>query len=751
MEIGILIVNLGSYDVEYWYGKFDDKDLWNEESDDEESDNEPSNDEELDYENLSAGKLNEINFSDEALVKNIIKYNGYDYLVKSINGQYSYGEEGYTKTTITPYYEPGKYEAEQTAEGITQIMLAVDCSYSMRHETMIVDGNQVSKLEVAVNSAKKLINQLLDENNNIYIGLIFFSGANYRAVSLTKNKNELELALNDIITNQWYTANTDVSSALDKGANSFFSEDNRYIILVSDGFPTKYSDADYEIETYCDDSDEETESKLYTIRDLTKKKIKDLLSQDIKLITLLTIPENDTEERDFVKGIYEEGFEGNEDLIFKLITDKSEEFEDTIKYDIKYYIEEESQYYQKEGIAFIPAIGYEDYERYKEIIENFQSYDLINTSQFCLIENYKSINEEQVKDFSEKTYGHAYGGHYTINEPVTAPSEDKTYDDDGNLTSVTTYVVNHTGYVENVALAKRPAFSLDFDIDITGLEINLTNGVTYINKQKEELTNEVIAATLEEDLAYGSEVLVTYSLQLKNETKMPYSDLQVICYLPKNINIRIDRFGGYEAKKISIKDYYEQGLIGEEPYQKYKNTKQAVLLTFHYDTTEDLKKTVNTYEFKIKGSVRIKEIDDLENITCIGEILSYSNYMEYIDTQEQELTYTNSENSRYVLLDDDIRNNNNIDEKNIIPMSRRMTAKTYAEDELTENYSSVRPGNDIQTTAEIDFDESSEIPVIPPTGLTKKMIRKNKILKYSLLTLIILAMLIIILLKKFKK
>lgn len=695
---------------------------------------------------------NNADLSNEDEVKNIIKYNGQDYLVKSISGKYTSLRGNSTRTTIHSNYDPEKYEAEQSAEGITQIMLAVDCSYSMRNETTIVDGNEMSKLEVAVNSSKKLINQLLDNNINIYIGLIFFSGTNYRAVSLTKNKDELELALNDIISNNWLTANTDVTSTLDKAVKSFYTENNRYIILISDGFPTKATTNNNVIETYYDDSNAVIEDKLEKIKNITKAKISNIINQNIKFISLLTLPENDNETRDFVKSIYADGYEGNENLIFKMISEDSQELENTIKDEIKDYIIEESVDNIKENATYIPAIGYEDYKRYKKIVNNFKFWNLTDANLFHLIDNYTENNQEQVKDFSNKLYGHAYGGHYDVGEQYSeAPETEYTYDTNNNITNIKKYVVNHTGYSETMLLAKRPAFSLDLNVDVTGLQITLTNGIEYINKQKEDLNNEVLMATLDEDLAYGSEVEVTYTISIKNETKMPYSDLQVICYLPKKITVKADNSKGYKVEKISIENYYNQGLIGENPYQEYRKNKQAVLLTLHLDSTEDFKKTINTYEFKLNGSMRISKIDDLADVTCISEILSYSNYMEYLDTQKQQLPQQNPENNRYVLIDDEIRNSNNINEENVISMSRRLTAKSYSGNSLLTYYSSTYPANDVPATAEIDYDESSEVPVIPPTGLTNKMKRKAKILRYSLVTLIILAILIIISLKKSKK
>ena len=76
-----------------------------------------------------------------------------------------------------------------------------------------------SRLQIATDSAKELIEKLVESGENIYIGLVFFSGTSYRAVSLTKDTEILYQALDDIVSNGWQTPNTNIVGALDKVMN----------------------------------------------------------------------------------------------------------------------------------------------------------------------------------------------------------------------------------------------------------------------------------------------------------------------------------------------------------------------------------------------------------------------------------------------------------------------------------------------------------------------------------------------------
>ena len=126
----------------------------------------------------------------------------------------------------------------------------------MRTTQVVVNGEAKTRLQIAADSAKQLINSLISSGENIYVGLVFLSGTNYRAVSLTKNIEILSKALDEIVNNGWYTPNTNILGALNKAKDSFYNNDknnsNRYIVLISDGIPT----SDGTTQVYRDESEQ---------------------------------------------------------------------------------------------------------------------------------------------------------------------------------------------------------------------------------------------------------------------------------------------------------------------------------------------------------------------------------------------------------------------------------------------------------------------------------------------------------------
>ena len=162
-------------------------------------------------------------------IEKVLKYNGHDYIAIKTPG-------------ANEYIDTKKIEITNSGKGCAQVFIALDCSYSMRNTNIKMYNETKTRLEIAVDSAKRLINSLLDRGENIYVGLIFFSGTNYRARSLTQDSEILNKDLDSILQNNWYTANTNIVGALDKAKNSFKNQDknnsNRTVVVISDGIPT---------------------------------------------------------------------------------------------------------------------------------------------------------------------------------------------------------------------------------------------------------------------------------------------------------------------------------------------------------------------------------------------------------------------------------------------------------------------------------------------------------------------------------
>lgn len=173
--------------------------------------------------------------SDISGIRNVLKYNGHDYI-----------------TVQTPESGAGinidQIEIQHSGKGAAKVFLAVDCSRVMRDTQVTVNGVTKSRLQVATDAAKELVDALINSGENIYVGLVFFSGTSYRAVSLTKDTEILYQALDDIVANGWEFPNTNIVGALDKVMESYYNNDelnsNRYLAILSDGIPTSDGEAE---------------------------------------------------------------------------------------------------------------------------------------------------------------------------------------------------------------------------------------------------------------------------------------------------------------------------------------------------------------------------------------------------------------------------------------------------------------------------------------------------------------------------
>jgi len=225
--------------------------------------------------------------------EDVLKYNGYDYYVAKtpsdhvVDGELSIIRE----------------EVIRSKKGAAQVFIVLDCSYSMRHTYVMVDGARKTRLQNAIDASKTLIEELLAEGDNIYIGIVAFAGNNFRAASINKDKDFLFATLDSIprLPEDSWAGGTNIVSAFDKAISSFyvdksnpnyFDDVNRNIVLVSDGIPTD----DGETRLYADDSEEFAEYLMLNfIGPSTRKKMQDTLAEKINVMTLITKSEYEDE------------------------------------------------------------------------------------------------------------------------------------------------------------------------------------------------------------------------------------------------------------------------------------------------------------------------------------------------------------------------------------------------------------------------------------------------------------------------
>ncbi len=313
------------------------------------------------------------------------------------------------------YLNVEQIEITNSGKGAAQVYIAIDCSASSRNTIIDLYGFKKSRLQIEAEAASRLIDSLLDSGENIYVGLIFFSGTSYRAVYLCKNKTLLNNALTEIVNNGWQTPNTNIVGALDKAYESFANNakgsSNRYIILLSDGIPTSNGD----VQVYNNETEQETLDKLYgPLKSTAINKITDLKNDGIHMISLL-IESNDQEEYEYVDSIY------RDTSTLYLSKQDGEELAKGITEDLKKYLLETTEIKEFESGSIVYA-GYEDKDRRNEVFNNFQSFYYGNTRPFKMIDEYNGSDESQ-KDadwLSEKTKMRVIGGsNYAIESPYT--------------------------------------------------------------------------------------------------------------------------------------------------------------------------------------------------------------------------------------------------------------------------------------------------------------------------------------------
>ena len=601
-------------------------------------------------------------------IKNRIKYNGHDYIAVKTPAK---------QTCIDAIGQ----EIINSGEGAMQIYLAIDCSYSMRYETF----EETRKLDYIVNAAESLCNSLLGLSDNIYIGLIFFSGTNYRAVSLTKNINNLNSSLEDIKTNDWYTPNTDILGALDKAQKSFYgNKNNRYLILLSDGVPT----SDGSTMVYNTDSDSEVMSKINTISETTKKKLKKLKDNGIVTISLVTSADQD--EIQVVNNVFKEN--SNIFKIFDNLNVTVKAIEESLHDLIKATAEKKVKDYVTSHNVFA---GYEDASRRKEVDSLFEPYG--NNIMFDQIQNYNNFNT--AKKLSDATKMLVKGGsNYQIKN--TLPDKVEIKDSNGRVIKTIEY--QFAPYIGDLWIAKRPQFELSTKITATHTKIILPDLFVTAEESREVGAgpNDFILHYVDPDIFYGSTLEFEYTIAIHNNSPYQSDYMEVLVQIPKEFELKSC---SYPYEKVNTSDLKNNNLITSD----VNNGKETFKITL-----DNKNQGENGFYIPPGGSHNI--------VVTISRITSgfADESIEYIEPISAEiLKYSNGGN-------------------------RRMTFN-----ETSVNMLGIYPGN----KKELDYSNTltnSKIIIIPPTGKSANYIALITIIT---LFALIITFVLIIRKKKFKR
>ena len=169
---------------------------------------------------------------------------------------------------------------ETSLQPTGEIMLVIDNSKSMEDT---VDGS-TTRQDLVIESAKTLVNTILDGNENLKVGVVSFSTnedvskeGTIEDANLVSDLSSNSEALISAISNIQYTGpRTDLESGLSLASQYFTEEDNnKYIIVLTDGVPNVA--LDYDGMYFSDD-----------VINKTKAELQSLGSAGYNVITMLT-------------------------------------------------------------------------------------------------------------------------------------------------------------------------------------------------------------------------------------------------------------------------------------------------------------------------------------------------------------------------------------------------------------------------------------------------------------------------------
>ncbi len=559
-------------------------------------------------------------------ISDILKYNGHDYVVSQISG-----------TENKPELSVTRHEIIQSKKGASQVYILLDMSISMTSEKVIVNGVEKTKLQASVDAAKTLIHNLLSEGKNIYVGLIVYAGECYRAASLTKDELYLYEKLDEVINmteSTWY-GYTDFTAALDKAVDSFYIDDsdpdylkhcNRNIVFITDGIPTKQGGNAY----YSDDSEEHI---LHMLKDIigpnTRKRLEEVVAEGINVMSLIS-PETDTETVEYIESIFKGAVTSYE--MAKDEQDLLNRIKNSIQDFIIRTLEEGNIEYTDQDQAFI---GYEDPVRREQVTNNYDNIFYYNHEDTTNVNNgaakvglftaldtdptsitpeieklcdltymdaevVKSIRIESVESvFKRKKIEHA-GKRVTLNGKEILVERFVKTDEDGNdiYELETRYKVIELPYNLYVHLLRNQTGTLQTKVTATGLKITLNEGTVLSFKERDMDDPVPLLEVLDDDVAQGATVQIEYTIEVRNNSAMQFSYIQLVDYFPKDFLFDTTtpllsergtnaKYGWYaieidkDINDLTKSTLFGDGLITQESLDKYSDHKTAVVLTLN--------------------------------------------------------------------------------------------------------------------------------------------------------------------------
>ena len=123
----------------------------------------------------------------------------------------------------------------------TDVILVIDRSSSMNNKANSKD--KLTKIGATKQAAKNLVNNLLTEQtkDNVRIGVVVFGSDLISSLELSSNKDQINTFIGNI-SNNAYNEGTNVQIGLKTAKDMLNGDNSKYVILLSDGEPTFYTD-----------------------------------------------------------------------------------------------------------------------------------------------------------------------------------------------------------------------------------------------------------------------------------------------------------------------------------------------------------------------------------------------------------------------------------------------------------------------------------------------------------------------------
>lgn len=624
------------------------------------------------------GDIKGIGQNDIYTMKNALKYNGQDYQV--VESPFSSGSSfSSTNGLTTPLNGEEIISLKKKA---VQVMLCVDYSNTVREkEITTYDGKKRKMIDVEIESTKKLINELLNLDQSIYITLICFDGNNHYRVldyGLSRDEQKMYTALDKAVATE-PIGGTDMVAALDVAKDSFVYEKkedaNRVVAIITDGVPSGCFEAGQE-DSFTDqevilesDDDSARKAKLESeIVPHTKSKLKELKDDGISVISLVTKAEDDpNNENQYIDQIF------NDDTTNMHISlDNGTQLVDGIEDILRNSIGRSgTQNSQSPGESFsessvrtweIPYGTEEDKKRNIEVAKNFnddEGFVWSNTKLFQMIDTYSGSNEdyETAKKLSDATKITMTSTNTYKIEDSNLPSDWQSSYVDGDGDTIT--VIHHyekASYSASLKLQEKPPAELNLIKYASGLKVTLANNqvlyyktISYDSNNSNSQKIEPLMAFMDNEIAQGTTVEVEFTIHATSQGATNFNQLRLIDYLPNvwkydpnakllsedatnskywQVQINNDSMKGNAGEK-----YFNQNSPELENKQKYCNNILSNPMTVKGGETQD---------FKIVVSMLISNLDDYEEVATQyneAEVFSYktSNPISAIAGTEFEL------------------------------------------------------------------------------------------------------------------